>query len=278
MKLHLSIGRQATLVATSMLAGSAIATAPASAASFAEVEGGFLFENFSQDATSGSSITDTSTFTFGDNSGAVAISEADALFITEPAEAQNLISSSAFGAGTNFFALAESEAKVIGNFLIDVPETSESEASAFSFDFSGFLTLFTGIDEPFESASAEAGISFALLDITDGEPILLDSFDLFGDINTPGDEEGISLFKSDYVFLDQDNSGINENLGGSEEWAIAFVSGSYERYFQQDTILSLVEIKYGKASVAADVPEPSSLIALLLVGGSGLACLRKRHA
>lgn len=260
--------RQFSLLAVPSLIGLAIAP-PIQAATFARVESAFELTNFSHLPISTSSSTDSDTFTFAASGEVDASAEARADFLSEPVQANNLIFAQANGSGKEYFGLAQAESSVLGSFLVEAGQL-------FSFDFSGLLELETAIDQPAnERANAIGSIQIAVVDETDLEApaILLDTFDLTGKLHTANNKDFLDLQLSDRFLLDTEQTLTLSRFGELSESVEANIVGSFQRYFDQDTRLALIEIKQGEASVA--VPEPGCLIALAVMGG-GLCWMQKK--
>ncbi|MBD0261537.1 MAG: hypothetical protein ICV78_02135 [Tolypothrix sp. Co-bin9] len=262
MKQHLSFVQQFVLFVTPLLASSALVTAPSQAATFAYSEGNFNFTNINKTPLTFGTYTDTNTIAIA-NGGMVdtlALAKANFLALSPKASTSSL--SLAWGEGRDYLAQAESEARVIGKFVIDAN-------TPFSFNFTTDLNLETSIDNPrAESARAAGDTYFALID-TDNESIL-DFFSLMGNLNTLGDNDFIEFQKSDNVTLN--NPVITSNFGGIQESATASIQGFLQRSFANKTNLALVEVKRNQATVK--VPEPSINLALLL-GFGVIAFARK---
>ncbi|MEM9163461.1 MAG: hypothetical protein AAGC54_10380, partial [Cyanobacteria bacterium P01_F01_bin.4] len=134
----------------------------------------------------------------------------------------------------------------------------------FSFDFVGAIDLLTLADGPGESASAQVAIEFGVFNNTVEGLVNLDTFSIEGGLFTVGDDT-FSIDASEGIIPGQlevsDSSGPDLVV----ESFFAGVTGAYARSFDQDVRLTLAEIKRGRVTVAADVPEPTSAIALLVL-------------
>lgn len=256
---------------TSLLVGATAIAEPSRAATFALSEAEFSFDDFNQTPFDIVTDTDTDAVAIETNGVVEAVSDADALFEVDPPSANNFFFNGALGDGLDYEGFAESEALLLGSFEI-------AANSTFSFNFSGFLALLTEIDDvATESASAFGSIAFGLFDVTnpDASPIQLDFFELVGNLDTPGSGDFLDLNNSEFIALNNQTD-LSTNFGGEDESAIATVSGSYSRYFEEDAVISLFEIKQGEVSVRAtpdeevSVPEPTSVMALVAVVGSSL--------
>ncbi|MGC9528843.1 MAG: PEP-CTERM sorting domain-containing protein [Limnospira sp.] len=239
----------------------------ADAASFSRSYGEVLINNFSHAPQSVSTLANTNTFTFSSSGSVTAIAEADAIAIEEPTFAGNYSSSEASGEGSEYLGVARSAAAVIArNFSVGAGET-------FSFNFYSFLGLATSIDtSPKEAANAWGKIEFFLFD--DRRPETPFEFlNISGGLKTAGDEDFLTVDASDSFNLAQT---LNTSFGGFEEYAVAGVSGNFSYTFDDAVNLTLVEVKTNQVTVKA--PEPSSLMALLILSSFGGAIALKNKS
>ncbi|MGB3755537.1 MAG: PEP-CTERM sorting domain-containing protein [Rivularia sp. (in: cyanobacteria)] len=265
MNKHLRLIQSFFLVTAPILASSILGISPAKAATLAFSNSEVEFTNFSQTPSNVATFTGAETLAIGNGGSVVAIAEAEAFFLQVPPFATNSNLSLAFGENQNYLGFADSQSQIIGNFNIQA-------GTNFSFDFTANLNLLTSIDNPpAENARASGDISFLLFDIENNT--VLDFLSLTGNLVTEGDNDFIAFQKSDNVNLNQEDA--NRDFGGKEESLIAFVEGSVERYFVDDTNLALVESERNRAIVQA-VPE-SSISFALLVSGSVIAVVLKRR-
>ncbi|WP_323367526.1 hypothetical protein [Leptothoe sp. PORK10 BA2] len=269
----------------------AIAT-PSQAASLAFSES-LLEVTFNQAFFSSSTDTDTDTFTIADDGDVSAEAVAEAVIFNDPSDASvcifglgnpgacNVAFSGVIGDnGNNYFGQAKSTAKVLGNFFV-------SSGAIFAFDFIASLLLQTEIDRPdIETAQAAGTVSFSLYGGPQAQSLsLLDTFTLSGSLSTVGPGDSLVAPKGSHA-LTFDTS-FDQSFGGQVEFVDAFVEGSYNRSFENDTYLQLIEVKTTTACVATaasqqdckqSVPEPMSILALLapLLGLMGIF-LKKEH-
>jgi hypothetical protein len=263
MKQYLKLKQNFLLLATYLLASTVLGISPSRAATLASSEGYLEFTNFSHFAESVSTNAITNTLSIGQGSSVFTQADATSLFFNDPAEGSNETSTLAIGENQNYFGIAESLAEVVGIFNVGAGET-------FSFDFLGYLALAIAVDDPVgETASASGDILFALLDITNDELTLLDTFLLAGNLTTQGDNNFITtLFNDDESLdiLDIDSQGTA---------ITASAGGSVQRYFSDPARLSLVGINRNQAVVA--VPEPSNYLATLFIFGLMVFVVIKRR-
>ena len=256
------------LLTAPVITSSVLFSTPSKAATFAYSEGYSDFTEFSQNPSNVLTDAGAKTLAIDIDGGATvsAIAEAEASFLIEPAEAENSSLSAAFGENQEYLGIAESEASVIGNFNIDANTN-------FSFDFFSNLELATSIDNPpQESARVSGDISFALIDRQSND--VLDFFNLVGNITTEGDDDFVALQKSDNVTINQKFDA--PGFGGVQEFLTVSIEGELERFFTEETSLTLIEIERNRAEVKAVVPEASSSLALL-VSSAVIAVLLKRR-
>ncbi|GET37307.1 hypothetical protein [Microseira wollei] len=278
MKQKLGLTKSALLFISTLVTSLGIAASPSIAASLARSRSVFTIDYYSQSpenvptlpedsveaiAEPGMSVITNGILTSAkgrasvSGTNVIAQAEAFASFFKDPLSSSNLTSNKASGSGNTYFGLAQSEAKVAGDFSIKAGET-------FSFDFTAFLELSTFVGNPFgEKATASGDISLVLFDITNQS--VLDSFSVFSNIVTSAYAK-----PSEDVFGYNKSQNININFTkkftdfGSiyKESVKASFDGSYQRSFQSDTRLLLIETKTNQVTVEA--PEPSNTFALLL--------------
>lgn len=250
-----------------ILIGTVLASSPSLAATFAFSQGNVTIDNFSKNPYRVGAEANAEFFVAADNGEAYADAFAEANFVANPdvaANADNSSTSEAGGTGRSFFALAESTARVIGDFWIGAGET-------FSFDFLVDFDLETSIDrDSGESANAKGNVSFFIFETTaGGTPILLDYFGVSGNLETPGNNDFFTPTMSNFTLVD---SLVDKSFGGKEEYVSAFFDGSYHRGFSgvRTRNLRLVEVKANYAQVQS-TPEPSTILAFLLFSALGVA-------
>ena len=224
---------------------------------------GFSLDGFDPGSTidNGDSISSSagngSIFANADASGAL-------IFDEDPAEAFNSTTSEVGGDSREYLFLAQSQAEVVGNFFFDT-------ASLFSFDFIISSLIDTQIDNPLsEFVGAGANISFAIFGGTSqSNQSLLDTFSLSALLFSQGPDVGTTLQQSSNNF-DVDVF-ADEDFGDSqtEESIFFFAEGSYQRSFDANSYVTVVEVKNNAAAVAVPEPFASSIaISLLVMGGT----------
>jgi hypothetical protein len=269
----LGLTKSLVLGISPFVASFGIAAAPSLAATLAS-SSSIVNITFSQPAEDNFDVASTTdSFIFAKpNSTVTAIPDAFAFFDNNAQlpKAINRSESFAEGQGTDYLGLAQSQSSIVANFSV-------LKDQSFSFNFIGALRLFTEIDRPpAESARANGEISLLLFETTDtGETKLLDFFKVAGDVVTQEpveiDQDFLESTNSENISVDVEKV---ENFGGKEESAQAFFNGSYQRTFDRDTRLTLVEKKINQAQVRA--PEPSTTVALFLTFGlTAIGCAVK---
>lgn len=254
MKPNQEIAKRLVLFIAPIVAAPALSQAPAMAATLAFSEAAFQFDNFSHSAYSLGTATNANTLAVvtGPASSVTATAKALAYFV--PQSAGNISLSAASGQGSSYLGVAQSMAAVVGNFLVGPGES-------FGFNFNASLALGSTVDNPQkEMASAAGRIAFFLFGSTDGGPAsLLDSFSVLGQVTTPGNNF-LDWQSSDKINYTSDTS---LNYTDTESLALAAFEGWYQRSFDSQIQLTLVEFKENQAQV--QVPEPSVRLALPLL-------------
>jgi hypothetical protein len=272
MRLKLELTRSLTWLIAPLVTSSVFAASPSLAATFASSQAFFGFDNFSQSPDSTQTSTDTDTLVVSEAGSVVASAEADAVFLgnlpPDAFDAFNLASTFVSGEGSDYFGLAQSEARIVGNFTIDTDR-------AFSFDFALALGLQTSVDFPQSERAAATGLlSFLVLDSTEPDnPTVLERFAIFANLTTPGEADLLSEPQfSENVSFGLDNA--TTSFGQTQEFAFASGQGSFSRHFDRSTRLTLVEVKQNQAIV--QTPEPTSTFSLLgFVGLAGVGAALK---
>ncbi|HAX74877.1 MAG TPA: hypothetical protein DCY88_03345, partial [Cyanobacteria bacterium UBA11372] len=217
--------------------GYAIASAPAQAATLALSDANFLLNNFSHSPTATSTKAEGYVSTnAAPGSSIVDYASAYAVFNRQNPLAYNTTLSLGIGQGNNYLGTSDSKAKVVGNFLVGTNDY-------FKFNFAGDLNLKTSIDTFFtESAKAAGNIYFLVLDTTNSQNIgVLDYFLLSGNLSTLGGPDYLFAQKTNRVQLNSFSQ--QKDFIGNQELASGSVTGSYRRYFNKPTNLTVVEVK-----------------------------------
>lgn len=266
------------LCLTPLVTGSVLAASPTLAATIASSQARVNIGNFSHHPFDVNAITNTNTHTIATQGNVTADANAEAVFPFNPSlpekPAFNTSLSQASGAGLGYFGLAQSHAALIGyDFVVEGNNN-------FSFDFQAFLDLNTSIDDSsFEHANADGGVSLQLYDTTDSNNwLLLDTFSLDGRLATLGNRDFLDYYKTNSITFDPSKTSFESSFGVTKESAKASVVGKYSRHFDRFTSLTLIEAKGNQVTVKAKVPEPSSLMGLLLFGLGGISYgLKKKN-
>jgi hypothetical protein len=242
-------------ITTSLFASSMLVSAPSQAATFARSTGVFEFTRFSQNPLSVGTFVDNNTLTIATNGLSRATANSTAVFLKNPATGFNISTAEVLGENRNYLAIADSEARLIGDFMIDSGQN-------FSFDFTALLNLDTQIDNPpAENARASGDISLAVFDTANQQ--MLDFFSLTGNLQTEGNMDFLATQQSSSI---TSSTLVNQSqFGGNKESATAQLAGLYQRTFANKTNLRVIEVKRNLATAKA--PEFSSGIAFILYGG-----------
>lgn len=275
---HLRFVQRFFLFATPLLATSVFATSPSQAASLALSGGEFNLTSFTINPDVTATVNNANTLLIANGGKVNAQNNTNTNFLLDPPEAFSSSLSQAFGENQNYFGLANTDTKVLGNFFVNADEL-------FSVDFTADFYLETSIDDSSENANSSADISFLLFDTTDiaKQGLLdnffssllsekatnikqtpLDFFSLTANVDSRSDNDFITSNKSEYVTLI--NQDIQSSFGGKAEFATASFTGSLKRSFVNSTNLTLIEVKKNQARVS--IPEPQTSTAVLM--GCGL--------
>ncbi|WP_413165423.1 hypothetical protein ACL6C3_03615 [Capilliphycus salinus ALCB114379] len=223
---------------------------------------------FSHDPLSVETFTDEDTFTFATNGSVDASAATIANFNIEipPTSARNFSEAETSGFGQEYIGIAKTEAAVIGHdFFIEAGET-------FSFSFASRFQLEVASNSPVgKNAIGEGDISVFLFENSTEE--MIDFFSISGRIETAGNNDFFEINGSDN-FIPSTAFTTDRDYGHNLKLMGGLYFGDFSRYFDEDTYLTLVEVKNTYAMVKA--PEPSSFIALFVFGGVTGVALKKR--
>jgi hypothetical protein len=282
MMLNASLKQRFFLYAAPILASSAIAASPARAATLAFSEAEVFLTDFSHRPSLTEASVSENTLAVNSPGGSVSAStEVDAFFanfLNSPPFATNLSSSLVTGQGGGYFGLAQSSARVAGNFFVEAGEE-------FSFNFAAFLNLATSVDNiQRERATAAGDISwqlFASADPHEENWSLIDFFNLSANLVTPNlaspslDFAQLELSENVTFDIDDDVTGAFFGAAEPQEFVQVAGFGSYFRSFSNNTHLRLIEVKTNK--VTAKTPEPGSILGLFSAAGLiGIGVVRKQ--
>lgn len=283
MKQKLGLTKSSVLFVSTLVTSLGIAATPSMAASLARSEAIFTIFNYSQNpenlpefgdiseviatelepsASANGILTSTKVNTSVSGNIAIANALATATFLNNNSPLSNNTTFSEAAGDTNtYLGSAFSQATVAGEFNI-------AAGATFSFEFAANLAMSTAVENPLgEIANASGDLSLILFDSTNN--VVLDYFTAFSKIATsayPTDSADFFGYNNsqniNLIIADSDKSFGNSH----QESVTASFFGSYQRSFQSNTRLVLIEAKTNQVTVKA--PEPSNTFALLL--GFGL--------
>ncbi|NMG08015.1 hypothetical protein DP117_14395 [Brasilonema sp. UFV-L1] len=275
MNKYLGFGKRFSVLCTPLVATSVLFTSPSQAATFAFSDGELSLTNFSgilSTEFSSNNNAETEGITLGKDDFVDLQNNPVVETSSSPPKASTDVFSSVSGEGRNYTGLVKSHSGIVGNFNIGAGQT-------FSFDFSSFLSLGTEIEtSPVENAQANGDIAFYLFDTSDiSEQALpnfltglledsssinnnsLSFFSLTGSVSTVGDDFLLTQNSSDITVTD---TYTKVDFEGNEESALTELTGSFQRYFEKNTNVTLIATRRSQARVTA--PEPATGFALLL--------------
>nr|WP_230967287.1 PEP-CTERM sorting domain-containing protein [Nostoc commune] len=103
----------------------------------------------------------------------------------------------------------------------------------------------------------------------------MDSFNIYGNLSTLGNNDAFVFEPSRSITFDLNQTSIDKSFGGTQEYASASFKGKYSRTFDKSTRLTLVEFKNNQVKVYT-IPEPSTILGSLFSIMLGAASIRKR--
>jgi hypothetical protein len=243
---------------------------PTQAATSALSYGDFFLTNLSQSFSTVNSNNQADTSAHAD--GGTATVYNNAVVETDDTVVSTFATSSASGENRDYFGFAETNATIVGNFLINAGNT-------FSFNFTSALDLETLINasQNIENVSVLREVSFFLYDTSDipkqtlpdylanllsnpdsigKKPLVF--FSLSASLNTSGNDNFLTSKKNENVTITSELK--DSNFAGSQKFASTFVRGSVKRSFKNQANITLIVFRKGQARVAA--PEPSPTLTL----------------
>ena len=206
---------------------------------FAKAKAGLLFTNYSHWASA--TLTEAQTEALVQGGVAASIAEATAVGVYRNDEEFSALFTESFGVGEK--GHAKSETRVIGSFLVPEGET-------FKFHFEAALDLIAKeIEHPnTEYNKANSTVAFLLLNTSDvSHPKVLSYAGARGRLISPKGiaSEGIAELKygsGHDLKIHSKNKDIEHDGDNGTDYVRAAAEGAYERKFDRNTHLSLVEI------------------------------------
>ncbi|HEY9829209.1 MAG TPA: hypothetical protein V6D26_01430 [Stenomitos sp.] len=250
MKVNPKLAQRLFLCLTPFVTGSVFATLPGFAATLASSEASMNFSNFSHNPLTVETGKSPNILKSTNDGQVVVESKADAVFnldTSSPSQTKAFSTSvsTVHGDGSGYSETAQSSARLDGyNFQVGAGET-------FSFDFSGFLSLKTSVDDESEAANTFGTIAFQLYDNTDSTqpPILLDFVTISSALNSLDNSDFLDVFQSSSVIINPDGTTL-KNFGGNKEAASTDITGRVSRFFNRTTSLILKEFKSNSAGAS----------------------------
>jgi hypothetical protein len=199
----------------------------------------FVFQNFNQPLIASRSNTDTDGTALSENNFVVGISTAETFFRLDGTTNQDRGAGSVIneavgeGAGDGF---ANGLASVGGTFFVAAGEH-------FSFEFSGYLTLGTTVQNAdSQTANAFGRIAFGVYNVS--KPVRLDFLEVSGGLDTPGTQDFLNVqILGSNISLNPQRTTIARHTGSLDESAFVAISGVYSTQpFEQDTLLVLGDL------------------------------------
>lgn len=212
---------------------------------FATATGNSIFFNYSHNPSG--TLTDTQANTLVRDGVALAIADAQAVFLNDPGFSFLYSDSMGVGEGT-YEANSQSQTKVVANFAIAANQT-------FSLDFFAQLSLtakeIKNTNAEYNQANSKS--TFLILDTTNPDrPKILDYFDMRGNLITSEKRGNLRVSKSCNVTIA--NQGQITDIGGDNgsDSLDGSVAGTYRRTFSHTTNITIVEINTTAIEIAGD--------------------------
>ena len=216
---------------------------------YASATGGAIFSNYSQ--TGSDFLTPTDTDTLVNQGVTVAIANAEAVFSNDPSFSALFTESSVISLEGASQANSSSEAKVIASFSLAKNET-------FSFDFATDLQIEAKEIENrrAEYSHAQGKISFLVLETSDTKkPKVLDFFGMNGKLisaDRKGDLKVRYSPQQNRITINDQNLTRDVDGNNNKDLLTGAVSGHYQRKFNQDLKITVVELSTSETKLKQD--------------------------
>ncbi|MBD2532172.1 hypothetical protein H6G97_22340 [Nostoc flagelliforme FACHB-838] len=211
---------------------------------FATAQGDTIFSNYSQGASEVLTAAQTDTLVKG---GVIAaIAEAEASF--DSTFSSLFTQAAVIGLEGEFLGTSNSEAKVLASFAVDPNEN-------FSFNFSADLALKAKEIEnsDVEYNKAQSTSTFLVLDTTNpNKAKVIDYFGVQGKLISSRQIGNLTFGSSSNVKIDSRNKTSDIDGDNGSDFLNGGAVGTYQRNFNRNTNLTIVEINTSSAELAGD--------------------------
>ena len=268
----IKLSRLLQLALTPAVATSTILASPANAATLSFSQVSLSLNNFNQSSQDVSADADGSAIAISDGGLVTADVDFDTIFFADQSQvfANSDSEGRASGEGSRFFGQTQFLSELVGIFDV-------SAGQDFAFDFEVAFNLENTVDGlQSGSVSTRGSAGFSLFNSLNQE---LSFVDIFGALNTNltnDQDNGFFLLPTGAnIIVDDIAADFNEQNtpDGKQESAQFLLEGSFQQRFNQDTQLALVGFTTNESCVqaprvndACKIPEPSNIVALILVG------------
>lgn len=212
---------------------------------YVDTLGNVVFSNYSHEPSQ--IWTDTQAYTLTESGENYSNSNAEAFFY-ESELSGFFTESFGFGTDGSFAGNANNSAQIIASFAIASGET-------FSFDFLKDLLIESKeIENPdAEHNQGELNVGFVLLDTTDPNNIeVLDYADIYAYLLSSQQAGDITQYFSENFTLDGSDTIIDIDGDNGIDLISAISAGTYERTFDRDTNLTLIQINHSSVEWIGD--------------------------
>ncbi|MCC5606613.1 M10 family metallopeptidase C-terminal domain-containing protein [Nostoc sp. CHAB 5834] len=213
---------------------------------FANAKGSASFSNYSQKPSG--TLTTTQVKTLVESGVAIATVQAAAVFNTDPTFSSLFSDVTGIGLDGSFAGSASSEMQVIASFKVAAHKT-------FSFNFLADLALKAKEIENYgaEYNQAKGKIGFLALDTTNpNKPKVLDYFGIQGKLISSEYIADLGYSKSSNVTIKSRPQSIDIDGDNGEDSVTGKVVGSYNKTFEYDTNITLVEMNASNITFLGD--------------------------
>jgi Ca2+-binding RTX toxin-like protein len=214
---------------------------------FVNASGNAVFWNYSH--TPSETLTNAQTDTLVKGSKSQTNAEAGATFVQDdPTFSQLFTNSTGNVEDGTFEGSANSEAQVVASFAVGANQT-------LSFDFLANLELIAQeIENPdTEDNRADAKVSFLILDTTHpDQPQILDYLEIEGKLISSRQIDRLKWGGSDNFTITSHNQATDIDGDNSIDFLQSDITGKYQRTFEDDTHITLVQVNVSDTQFAGD--------------------------
>lgn len=213
---------------------------------YATAQGYTTFSDYSQSPSS--TLTDGQVNLLVQGGVVNAIGNARVSFSNDPTFSSLFTNATVTGSDGQFTGNSNTETKVVASFTVGADQL-------FSFDFSANLALTAKEVEnsDVEYNKAQSKSTFLVLDTTNpNNPVVIDYFGVQGKLVSSNQLGNLTFSRSRNVTIDSRNKSYDIDGNNGSDFVNGSAVGTYQRTFNSDTNLTIVEINTSNVELAGD--------------------------